>query len=70
MTRHPAQQITSYRAIEGALELQFCNDDGEIEATKTEQVEFLQAEGFTDHDIDYYMAHFEWDDEGHCIGEA
>jgi hypothetical protein len=63
------KNIATFRAIEGALELQFCNDEGEIEATYSTQRAFLVTEGFSEEEIDMYMSHYEWDAEGVCLGE-
>lgn len=43
-----------YRAMEGAIELEFCNDDGDIEATEEEQRKFLSKE-FTENQINQFF---------------
>jgi hypothetical protein len=63
------QDIATFRAIEGSLELQFCDDEGEINATYSAQRTHLVTEGFTESEIDMYLSQYEWDAEGVCIGE-
>ena len=58
-----------FRTIEGVIELKFGNDDGDIIATKQEQIDYLKLEKFHDSDINEYMNMWEWDEDGKCIGE-
>lgn len=69
MKQNQTMNIATFDAIEGSLEIQFCNDDGELVATKDQQIKFLQNE-FSQQDIDMYINMYMWDDEGNCIGEA
>ena len=63
-------KIASFRAIEGAIELEFCDEDtGEITATYQAQRSFLVREGFTETEINDYLSQFEWDAAGNCISE-
>ena len=49
---------STYRAMEGAIELQFCDDDGEVHATKEQQQKFLEDEGFSILVIEEYLTFF------------
>lgn len=45
----------TYRNIEGAVENQFCDDEGEITASKAAQEIFLETEGFSAAEIEEYF---------------
>lgn len=44
-----------YRLIEGIIELEFCSDEGDILASKEEQISFLLREGIKKEDIKEYF---------------
>ena len=56
-----------FRAMEGAIELAFCDDDGEIDATRQQQHDLLIKE-FTEHEVASFLDVYEWDKAGICIG--
>jgi hypothetical protein len=58
----------TYRAIEGVIELKFDTGDGDIEATRTEQFNYLKLEKFNEDDINEYLNYYTWDENGKCIG--
>ena len=58
----------TYRAIEASIELEFCNDEGEVEATLPQQTEFLRQKGFSEEDINFWINIWKWDENGNCIG--
>ena len=61
------KNISTFRAIEGAVELEFTNDDGDIDATRQQQFEFLIKE-FTEAEANSYLNEYEWDENGNCVG--
>jgi hypothetical protein len=44
-----------YRSMEGATELEFCNDEGDITASLKEQREFLLKEGYKEDDVNNFI---------------
>ena len=48
-----------FRAMEGAIELRFCDDDGEVQATKNQQRKFLEDKGFSTLLIEEFLLSFD-----------
>jgi len=48
----------TFRAIEGALENEFCDDDGNVDASYEISYKFLQEEGFPEEDIKEYLSEY------------
>lgn len=44
-----------YRSMEGATEIEFCDDDGNITASLKEQKEFLLKEGYKEEDVNKFI---------------
>ena len=50
------EEGATYRAMEGAVEEQFCDDDGNVDATKEQQREFLIGEGFSPGEVEEFLS--------------
>lgn len=60
--------VSTFRAIEGSLELKFGDEEtGEIKAKLYEQKIYLEKKGYSKDDINDYVKTYDWDEEGNCI---